>query len=135
MSYTNTVRNNVIDALNGVAAFTAPTTPIKVRLMTANGDAATAGTELATGAGGGTGSGYTAGGQAVTFAAASAGAASPTATVRWDNMPACTVVGAELWDSSGTPKRLQFGAFAASKTLQSGDSLELKTTDFTETLS
>lgn len=134
MSYTNAVRNNVIDALNGVTAFTAPTTPIKVRLMTANGDAATAGTELSTGAGSGSGAGYTGGGQAVTFGSAAAGAASPTATVRWDNMPACTVVGAELWDSSGTPKRLQFGSLATPKTLASGDSLELKTTDFIETL-
>lgn len=135
-SLDNTVRNNVLDALNGVASFAAPTTPIKVRLMTANGSASANGTELGTGAGGGTGAGYTAGGQAVTFnAAGTDGQTEPTATVRWDNMPACTVVGAELWDSAGTPKRFQFGALAASKTLQSGDSFELPVAGFTETLS
>jgi hypothetical protein len=135
MAYTDVVRNNIIDAVNGVAAFAAPSGAIKCRLMTANGSSATAGTELGTGAGGGTGAGYTAGGQAVTFASASAGSASPTATVRWDNMPATTITGIELWDSAGTPKRFQFAALTASKTLASGDSFELPVANFTETLS
>lgn len=134
MALDNAVRNNVLDALNGVASFTAPTAPIKVRLMTANGTATSNGTELSTGSGGATGAGYTAGGQAVTFAAAAAGAAAPTATVRWDNMPACTIVGAELWDSAGTPKRIHFGSLSASKTLASGDSFELPLANFSETL-
>lgn len=135
MALTDTVRNNVLDALNGVASFAAPTGPMKVRLLTANGSSSAAGTELSTGSGGATGAGYTAGGQAVTFASAAAGAASPTATVRWDNMPACTITGGEIWDSAGTPKRFQFGALTAPKTLASGDSFELPVASFTETLS
>jgi hypothetical protein len=135
MSLDNVVRNNVLDALNGVAAFSAPTTPIKVRLMTTNGSATVNGTQLATGAGSGSGAGYTAGGQAVTFnAAGTDGQTEPTATVRWDNMPVCTIVGAELWDSAGTPKRIQFGALTAPKTLASGDAFELPVADFSETL-
>lgn len=134
MALTNTVRNNVLDAINGVASFAAPTTPMKVRLMTANGDATTAGTEQSTASGSGSGSGYTAGGLSVTFASAAAGAASPTAVVRWDNMPATTIVGVEIWDSAGTPKRFQYAALTASKTLASGDSFELPVASFTETL-
>src|SRR5688572_4342899 len=106
MALTNTVRNNVLDALNGTAAFVATVGPVKVRLMTANGTATAAGTELSTSAGGGSGAGYTAGGQTVTFPAAANGLVSPDATLRWDNMPDVTIVGAELWDSS--PKRIQF---------------------------
>lgn len=135
MALDNAVRNNVLDALNGVAAFTAPTTPLKVRLMTANGTATAAGTELGTGAGSGTGAGYTAGGATIAFnAAGTDGQTEPTATVRWDNLPACTIVGVELWDSAGTPKRLQFGALVASKAVSSGDSFELPAVDFSETL-
>lgn len=132
MSLDNAVRNNVLDALNGVAAFVAPTLPIVVRLMTANGTATTNGTELNTGAGSGIGAGYLAGGKAVTFASAANGAAAPTAVVRWDNMPASTIMGAELWDTSG--RRYQFAPLVASKTLSSGDSFELPVANFSETL-
>lgn len=134
MSLTNVVRNNVIDAVNGVDTFDAPTTPMMIRLMTANGDATTAGTELGTGAGGGTGAGYTAGGKVVTPASAAGGSTSPTATLLWDNMPACTIVGAEIWDSAGTPKRWQFAALTAPRVLASGDSFEIPTANYTNTL-
>lgn len=134
MALDNAVRNNVLDALNGVSAFVASTTPAKVRLMTSNGSVSANGTELGTGAGSGSGAGYTAGGQSVTWAAASAGAAVPTATVRWDNMPTCTIVGVEVWDSAGTPRRIHWGAMTAPKTLASGDSFELPPSSFSETL-
>jgi hypothetical protein len=126
---------NILDAINGVASFVAPTTPIKCRLMTANGTSTSNGTELGTGAGSGSGSGYTAGGQSITFAAASAGSAALSATPRWDNMPACTVVGVEVWDSAGTPKRWQYAALTSPKTLSSGDAFELPNTTFTDALS
>lgn len=134
MALTNTVRNNVLDAINGVASFAAPTTPMKVRLMTANGSATAAGTELSTSAGAGAGAGYTAGGASVTFGAAATGAAAPTALLRWDNMPATTIVGVEIWDSAGTPKRWQYAPLATSKTLTSGDAFELPVASFSETL-
>lgn len=139
MAYTDTVRNNILDAVNAVAAFVAPTGPMKVRLMTANGTSATAGTELATGAGSGTGAGYTAGGQVVTLPAAAAGATAPTTVVRWDNLASCTITGVEIWDSAGTPKRWQFaplvvGTTPTPKAVASGDSFEFAVGAFTETL-
>lgn len=124
----NAVRNNVLDALNGTTTFNAPTTPIKVRLMTANGTATSNGTELAASGG------YAAGGATVTFAAASAGATNATGTVRWDNMPAATIVGVELWDSSGSPRRIQLGALTANKTVGAGDSFELPAASLSEAL-
>lgn len=135
MSLTDAVRNNVIDALNGVAAFVPVTAPLKIRLMTANGTGAANGAELATGAGGGTGAGYTAGGKAITFAPAAGGAANPTADIRWDNMPAATIVGAELWDSSAVPRRIQFAPLTTPRTVAAGDSFELPLADVDETLS
>lgn len=138
MSYTNAVRNNVTDAVNGTAAFTAPTPPMKLRLMTVNGSAAAAGTELATSAGPGTGTGYTAGGKTVTFTVAgsggTAGAAEAIADLLWDNMPACTIVGVEVWDSAGTPKRMRHAPLAASVTLAAGDSFRLPAATIDQTL-
>ena len=114
---------NVVDASLGTASFVATTGPIRCRLMTANGSATAAGTELSTSAG------YTAGTGAptVTFAAANtttATAASNTA-VTVTNMPASTVVGVELWDSAGTPVRKWWGALTASKTLNAGDTFSI----------
>lgn len=94
-------------------------TPIKARLMTANGSDSANGTEL------GTSGGYTAGGATITFgSAASGGTISNTAAVTWTNMPATTIVGLELWDSTGTPVRLWWGTLASSKTVASGDTFE-----------
>ncbi len=133
MSLDNAVRNNVLDALNGVASFVPVVAPVKVRLMTANGTATTNGTQLATGAGSGSGAGYTSGGQTVVMNAAASGAAGPTGDIRWDNMPACTIVGAELWDA--TPRRIQYGALTAPRVVASGESFELPAADVVETLS
>lgn len=76
------------------------TGPQKLRLMTANGSDTAAGTELATSGG------YTAGGSALSLAAAAAGSVSTNAAVSWTNMPSTTLTGMEQWDSSGTPLRL-----------------------------
>lgn len=116
-----TTANNVVDATVGTAAFTATTAPIHVRLMTANGSATAAGTELATSGG------YTAGSgaPAVTFAAASGGSASSNLAVTVSNMPAATIVGVELWDSAGTPVRKWWGALTASKTTNAGDTFTI----------
>lgn len=108
--------NRLLDASLGTAAFTAPTTPIKVALLTANGTDSAAGTEV-------TGGSYAR--QTVTFAAASAGATSNTALLRWSNMPACTVTGIEIYDSAGTPRRIWHGALTSSKTLSAGDAFEI----------
>lgn len=107
------------------------TGPIHVRLMTANGSATANGTELSTSGG------YTSGTGAptVTFAAASTttGQAASNAAVTVTNMPASTIVGVELWDSAGTPKRKWWGALAASKTLNSGDTFSIASGALTAT--
>jgi hypothetical protein len=112
---TNTAENRCLDFINGLTA-TAPTTPLKVALVTANGDDATAGTEV-------TGGGYAR--QSLTVAAAVNGATSNSADLVWTNMPAVTVVGVEIWDSAGTPVRLWYGPLSASRTVAAGDELRL----------
>lgn len=122
--------NNVIDASLGTAAFTATTGPLRCRLMTANGSATAAGTELATSGG------YTSGTGAptVTFAAASAGSAASSAAITVTNMPAATIVGIELWDSAGTPVRKWYGALSTSKTTNAGDTFSIAAGSITAAL-
>lgn len=115
-SLTNAHGNNVLDASLGTASFTATTTPLKCRLMTANGSSSSAGTEV-------TGGSYAS--QTVTFASASGLSASASGTVTYTGMPAATVVGVELWDSAGSPVRKHWGALSASKTTNSGDTLSI----------
>lgn len=100
------------------------TNPIHVRLMTTNGSASAAGTEVASGGG------YTAAAtgatHSVTFAAASGGTKASNSTYTVSNYPrAETVVGVELWDNAGTPSRLWFGALTASKTMNAGDTFTI----------
>ncbi len=76
------------------------TTPLKVRLMTVAGSDTAAGTEV-------TGGSYVA--QTITLGTPT-GDSPPTQThaadIVFTGMPACTIVGFEIWDSSATPKRL-----------------------------
>lgn len=115
---TRTAEDGLLNLLLAGTTFTI-TTPIKVRLMTANGSDTSAGTEL------GTSGGYTAGGSTITWNTVSAGASSNSADVSWTNMPATTITGIEIWSSDGTPKRLWYGAMAANKTTASGDTFTL----------
>lgn len=110
------VAENLI--LDWIALGSTPTRPpgLSVRLMTANGTDSTTGTEVAGGS-------YAA--QSVTFSAASAGATSNAADLSFTGMPACTVVGVEVWDTSGTPRRLWWGALSAPKTVNAGDTFEI----------
>lgn len=95
---------------------TAPTTPLKVALVTANGTDTTAGTEVAGGS-------YVR--KNMTVAAATNGATSNSADLIWTGMPAATVVGVEVWDNAGVPVRLWYGALGASRTVASGDELKI----------
>lgn len=110
---TATLDNKILDHNLLTASYT-PTSPLKLRLMTANGSASSAGTEV-------TGGSYTA--KTIAFNAASGGSAAHTADITFTGMPACTVVGLEIWDSAGTPVRQWWGALTTSKTLASGDSI------------
>lgn len=112
--------NQVIDAIFGTTVLVATTTSVKCRLMTANGSAGAAGTEL------GTSAGYTAGaGTAFTAAAASASSGASSSAVTITNMPAATIVGVEVWDANATPKRQLWGALTASKTTNLGDTFTI----------
>lgn len=121
----NTAENRALDWLMGNAT-TAPTTPLRVALVTANGSDTAAGTEVAGGS-------YTR--KNLTTAAAVNGATSNSADLVWTGMPAATVVGVEVWDSAGTPVRLWYGALAASRTVLAGDELRIPAGSLTFSLS
>ncbi|MGH9121401.1 MAG: phage tail fiber protein [Acidimicrobiales bacterium] len=118
--------NALLNATDAEAAYTAPTTPIQVALVTVIGTATSAGTEV-------TGGSYAR--QTITFAAASAGSAASNVAQTYTNMPAATIVGLDEWDSAGTPVRRWFGLLAASKTTNSGDTLTIASGNYTKTLS
>ncbi|WP_442777996.1 phage tail fiber protein [Streptomyces pseudogriseolus] len=121
----NTAENRALDWLMGNAT-TAPTTPLRVALVTANGSDTAAGTEV-------TGGSYAR--KNLTTAAAVNGATSNSADLVWTGMPAATVVGVEVWDSAGTPVRLWYGALAASRTVLAGDELRIPAGSLTFSLS
>lgn len=129
MTLDRTKANNLLDGIHAVAAFTAVTSPIKIRLMTAVGSATANGTELATG-----GSYVAATGITVTWDAASAGSANNQACSQ-TNMPAATITGIETWDSNATPKRQELGTLTASRTTSSGDTLSFAAAAITSALS
>lgn len=121
----NTIENQLLDALVGTAAYSV-TTPIKLALMTANGNDGTPGTEV-------TGGSYAR--QTIAFGAASSGQIANSAEINFTGMPAATVVGIEIYDSAGTPKRLAYGALTANKTTASGDTLQFGASSITLSLS
>lgn len=95
------------------------TFPISVRLMTANGSATAAGTELTSGGSYVAGTGISTG---ANWAAVSGGSQATNAVVSQTNMPAATIVGIETWDANGTPRRIEYGSIT-SKTTVAGDTL------------
>jgi len=110
----NIIENQLLDALVGTAAYTM-TGPVKLALVTANGDDASAGTEV-------TGGSYVA--QTIAFDAAASGSISNNASISFTGMPTCTVVGIEIYDSAGSAKRLLYGALTSSRTVTSGDTVQ-----------
>jgi hypothetical protein len=122
---TDVAENLLLDALVGTAAYTA-TTPIKLALVTVAGSDSAAGTEA-------TGGSYAR--QTIAFNSAASGSIDNSATVSFTDMPACTVVGIEIFDSAGTPKRLAYGPLAANKTLTAGDTIQFAASAITLSLS
>jgi hypothetical protein len=102
---------------------TAPTGPLMVRLMSANGSDSAAGTEIVN-AGGST---YTP--QSAAFSAAASGVpASNSADIVFTNVPAVGgsgIVGLEIWDSAGTPFRWWWGPATAAKVTNLGDTVRI----------
>jgi hypothetical protein len=98
---------------------------LHLRLMTVNGTQTTLGTELPTGGSYVAGTGIT----PVTFGAVANVSGVETAAnsivLTQVNMPAATIVGGELWDSSSTPHRLWQGALTANKVCNLGDTFSV----------
>jgi hypothetical protein len=59
--------------------------------------------------------------QTITFNAAASGSASSALRSSFTNMPACTVVGFEIWDSNGTPRRIWWIPATTNRTVAAGD--------------
>ncbi len=117
MPLTAAEANALLNASTLNATYSFTTGPTKLALVTANGSATAAGTEVS----GGTGP-YSR--QTCTFGTgATNGTISNTSTITFSGMPGVTVVGVEIWDSAGTPNRKWWGSLAASRQLQAGDSL------------
>jgi len=119
------IENQLLDALVGTSAYSV-TTPIKLALVTANGSDSAAGTEV-------TGGSYAR--QTIAFDAASGGSIDNNAAISFAGMPSCTVVGIEIYDSAGSPKRLAYGALTASRTVTSGDTVQFASGAITLSLS
>lgn len=113
-SMTATTATRVLAWLTG-GATTAPVLPYEVRLMTANGTRDTPGTQVVGGS-------YAP--PDVTFSSTTG---LNTNAIRINDMPAVTVVGAEIWDSAATPIRWFFGPLTASRVLNAGDPVEFAT--------
>lgn len=113
-------------------AYTAPTTPVNLRLISGGtSNATTAGTEVANASG----STYAAQRLDTNLGSASAGSITTTGALTFSNMPAITTTGVEVWDSAGTPVRRWFGALTTSKTTALGDTLSFAASSITATLS
>ncbi|CAL9366664.1 phage tail fiber protein [Streptomyces sp. enrichment culture] len=112
---TDTGENRTVDWLFG-SSTTAPTLPLKMALVTAAGSDSAAGTEV-------TGGSYAR--KNISVAAAVNGAVTNSADLSFTGMPACTVVGWEIWDSAGTPVRWSYGPFDPSKMVAAGDEFKV----------
>ena len=119
------IENQLLDALVGTTPYSV-TTPIKLALVTANGSDSAAGTEV-------TGGSYAR--QTIAFNAASSGSIANNSAISFTGMPACTVVGIEIYDSAGSPKRLAYGPLTASRTVTAGDTVQFASSAITLSLS
>lgn len=109
-----TEANRLLDASFGTATYVAPTAPLKLALVTVIGTNTTAGTEVVGGS-------YAR--QTIAMGAASAGSNSNSGVINFTNMPVATVVGVDVYDSAGTPRREWFGALTTNRTTAAGDTL------------
>lgn len=112
--------------LHNGSALTQPTSPLHLRVMTATGSNTAGGTEAT----GGNNPGYTAGGLTMgtpSFGASSAGVSASVNAVSWTatGTQTANLVGAEVWDTAGTPVRILQGALSSSITgVVNGDTIQ-----------
>lgn len=134
MALDQTRANEALTWMHTGAAPTALTASSRLRIYTVVGNATTEGTQVATGGS------YTAGntsttGMALTWAAAAAGSQATNAVASVTSYPRIeTVVAVEIWDSGATPKRVEWGNLAASKTMAIGDTLSFASGAITSAL-
>ena len=122
-SLTNAAETAVLEALfNTSDVYTAP---FKCALVTVIGTDSSAGTEA-------TGGSYAR--QTISFAAASSGSITTSADLTFTLMPACTVVGIDIYDSNGSPIRVAWASLASNKTVGAGDTLVIPAGSLTVTL-
>lgn len=107
------------------------TYPLAIRLMTAAGSATAAGTELASGGSYVNGTGISLG---ANWGSVSSGSQATSAAVSQTNMPAATIPAIELWDNSGTKRRIEYGDLAAPRTTSAGDTLSFASGSIASTL-
>lgn len=127
--------NNILNASVAGGTYTpAPTTPVNLALVTVIGTATTPGTEVSGGS-------YARVSTAAKWGSAAAGAITNSAgTLSFTGMPACTIVGIELWDSAGTPIRRWWGVLGTSgtpvtKVVNVGDTVSFATSSISISLS
>lgn len=107
----------LLDLIDGVTTAAPVTGPLKLALLTVQGSDSAAGTEV-------TGGSYAR--QTITFGSAAAGAASNTNAISFSGMPAASVVGFAIYDSSGTPKRLwEIPRTGGATSTSAGDSINV----------
>ena len=105
---TNTQMNNILNLILGVSSITGFNGQSNLKLTTTAPTSASAGSELS-------GTGYTAGGQAITFSSASGESSSgPTSPLSWTNGSGSgwSIVGFEVWDNAGAGVRWVWGTFS-----------------------
>lgn len=114
------------DHIHLVATFAPLTTAMKVRAFTAAPTATGGGTEVVAGASGG--AGYTAGGTAMSWGAATTATPSVSSNnaASWTGWPRTeTVVAIDVTDSAATAVKIEFGTLTSSKAMAAGDTLSL----------
>lgn len=111
MAKSTYLKNKMLDHELGTTSWTKPT--VYLSLHTAQPDpSGTPSNEV-------TGGSYAR--QAITFSAASGGSTSNNANVNFASMPACTITHWGLYDAPTAGNLLMYGALAASKTVNAGD--------------
>lgn len=113
---TQTVSNGLLTQLSGGPAFTV-TTPLQLALVSANGTATTAGTEV-------NGGSYAR--LPIVVGPVANGQMPNAERILFTDLPAVAVVGFEVYDSTATPQRLFWGPATLSRTLLAGDDYEIR---------
>ena len=105
--------NRLLDAAFSTADYVGATNGSQLRLVTATGTDAAAGTLV-------TGGSYAH--QSMAMAAASARSCSNTGAISFTGMPVATVTGVEIYNNGGTVRKA-YGALTTSRTTAAGDTL------------